>query len=191
MKLPARFMSKVVVNKTGCWEWQAGRDKDGYGKFWWGHKTGPAHRFAYERVMGVGLWPDVVLDHRCRNRRCVNPRHLEPVSADENYRRGRMSRGKDPYPPVPNEPRPADLIPSHAIPIPGYEGYLAGEDGHIYSVRTERTRRLATFVEKNGGALCLRVIRGPSGHPKDTVRVRKLVALAFLGECPQGSNASL
>jgi hypothetical protein len=46
-----------------------------------------AHRFAYENL--VGEIPDgLALDHLCRNPRCVNPDHLEPVTHAENVRRG-------------------------------------------------------------------------------------------------------
>jgi hypothetical protein len=46
-----------------------------------------AHRFAYELLVGP-IPEGLVIDHLCRNRRCVNPAHLEPVTAEENWRRG-------------------------------------------------------------------------------------------------------
>jgi hypothetical protein len=37
----------------------------------------------------VGPIPDgLVLDHLCRNKLCVNPKHLEPVTNQENILRG-------------------------------------------------------------------------------------------------------
>lgn len=46
-----------------------------------------AHRVVYETV--VGPVPEgLELDHLCRNRGCVNPAHLEPVTHQENMRRG-------------------------------------------------------------------------------------------------------
>ena len=46
-----------------------------------------AHRFAYEEY--VGPIPDgLQIDHLCRNKWCVNPEHLEPVTCRENALRG-------------------------------------------------------------------------------------------------------
>ena len=76
-----------------CWIWPAWTSRDGYGKMKAdapGRTGGPtskmAHRASYE--IHVGPIPEgLSLDHVCRNSRCVNPRHLEPVTASDNMRR--------------------------------------------------------------------------------------------------------
>lgn len=90
-----RFLLKV--DKTaGCWVWTGTVTRKGYGMFWPDGGGVPAHRWSYEHY--VGPIPEVLqLDHLCHtrdrscpggdacpHRRCVNPAHLEPVTAKEN-----------------------------------------------------------------------------------------------------------
>ncbi len=88
MGVVERFWSMVDTSAGlfGCWEWLAHR-VGGYGHISWRGKDRPAHRVGYELL--VGPVPDgKQLDHLCRNRGCVNPAHLEPVSQAENMARG-------------------------------------------------------------------------------------------------------
>jgi hypothetical protein len=89
MSIEHRFLAKVEKTDS-CWHWKAGTTK-GYGRFWVGDRktgrTAAAHRVSYQ--LFVGPIPDgMALDHLCRNRRCVNPQHLEPVTSTENVMRG-------------------------------------------------------------------------------------------------------
>lgn len=64
------------------------RKKGGWGVFTLRrNECRPAHRFAYEWLVGP-IPEGFTIDHLCRNRGCVNPRHLEPVTRGENTLRG-------------------------------------------------------------------------------------------------------
>ena len=93
-----KFWSKVLKRGADeCWHWTGAKSGAGYGVV-----RSPrtfAHRVSYELNVGpipVGL----VIDHLCMNKLCVNPKHLEPVTASENTKRWwrsqtRLAEGSD------------------------------------------------------------------------------------------------
>ena len=81
----------VAINpETRCWEWLRRKNRWGYAAAKRDGRTVEMHRYVYEqleRAVPAGL----ELDHICRNRGCVNPDHLEPVTHSENMRRGDLA----------------------------------------------------------------------------------------------------
>ena len=69
--------------ETHCWIGQLSKFPAGYGN----RQGTPAHRLYYEELVGP-IPEGLVTDHLCRNRDCVNPGHLEPVTNRENILRG-------------------------------------------------------------------------------------------------------
>ena len=75
----------------GCWLWTGATTPQGYPQICDGRRVIRAHRWAYEKFVGQ-IPSGLVIDHKCRNRSCVNPFHLEPVTNRENVIRGNVAR---------------------------------------------------------------------------------------------------
>lgn len=90
--LPPRLAKKIRIDENGCWRWVAGKFQiSGYAAFWWEGTNRLGHRFVYELLVGP-IAEGLQLDHLCRVRDCVNPAHLEPVTARENALRSPITR---------------------------------------------------------------------------------------------------
>ena len=90
-----RIHKRSIINpNTGCWDWQGYLTPRGYGLFSLGNKTTQVHRASYEAI--VGLIPTgLTIDHLCHNKGCVNPNHMEPVTAKVNVLRGDTITGNN------------------------------------------------------------------------------------------------
>ena len=89
-RLPDRFWRKVKPNElTGCWEWQDYLH-NGYGAFYVSRRRRiRSHRLVMGTIEPI---PDgLVIDHICRVRRCVNPKHLRVVTPATNSLENNLS----------------------------------------------------------------------------------------------------
>jgi hypothetical protein len=82
-----RFWAKAVQQPSGCWEWSGSVSPYGYGILVIRRRPTRAHRVAYELKYGR-IPQGLVIDHLCRNTKCVNPAHLEAVTNTVNVLRG-------------------------------------------------------------------------------------------------------
>ena len=83
------FSSRYEVDPNGCWLWRRSIGAGGYGVTYdpAKKKAVKAHRYSYEMVRGP-IPAGMTIDHLCRVRACVNPDHLEAVTAKVNILRG-------------------------------------------------------------------------------------------------------
>lgn len=88
LPLRERLERRTLYADDGCWLWEGSHDQHGYGKI--EYPTGKkvfVHRVGYELLVGP-IPGGLVIDHLCRVHNCWNPAHLEPVTSEENVRRG-------------------------------------------------------------------------------------------------------
>lgn len=94
--IPLYWRGRIVIDTkpnelvgTPCWLWAGRLNRNGYARGWDPEtKREPVlHRAIYERLIGA-IGDSLVLDHRCRVRRCIRPDHMEPVTVKINTERG-------------------------------------------------------------------------------------------------------
>jgi len=154
-----RFWPNVHITAE-CWEWTGAitcKAAGEYGTFGYGifglggrRNNAPAHRVAYLWLRGP--IPDGLdLDHLCRNRQCVNPWHLEPVTRGENVWRGVVARRPLYCPRGHSWADPANVIINGNCRTCRK---CKNEHALEYYYKRERTRRISTKTHcKNGHSL--------------------------------------
>lgn len=81
-------LSGITTLDTPCWNWTAYiHYNNGYGYVSFQGRWQSVHRVVYENLK-ESIPEGLQLDHLCRNRKCANPEHLEPVTQKENINRG-------------------------------------------------------------------------------------------------------
>jgi hypothetical protein len=75
-----------LVKADDCWVYPP-NETTGYSRIMHDRHRQMTHRAVYEILVGT-IPEGLQLDHLCRNRACINPDHLEPVTKQENLARG-------------------------------------------------------------------------------------------------------
>lgn len=96
-----RLLERIeYIPFSGCWIYTGALTKKGYGQITSGtkregnYKNYRAHKLSYEYFVSP-IPENLVLDHKCRVRSCVNPDHLEIVTQKVNIHRGEGTAGKN------------------------------------------------------------------------------------------------
>lgn len=81
-----KILDKSELDALGCWLWSGSIKSFPYGRVKFEGKTWLAHRLSHLAFKGF-LDDNLVVDHLCGVKHCVNPEHLEQVTQAENVLR--------------------------------------------------------------------------------------------------------
>jgi len=76
-----KIKHKIIKDSFGCWLWTGKKNKEGYGCVKHKDKHMLSHRIFY--IYYTKQYPYIV-HHKCHNKSCCNPDHLESVSSSSN-----------------------------------------------------------------------------------------------------------
>lgn len=131
-----KFWKKIVLDfKTGCWNWVGKPDVGGYCRWVVGNKNILVHRSSFELFKGK-IMEGLQIDHLCRNTKCVNPNHLEAVTARTNVLRSNNRAA--------NQHRQTRCIRGHLL----YgENLRIRDDGSRQCITCQKFRRRRYFIK--------------------------------------------
>lgn len=90
-----KFLARIDVQDDGCWLWTGGGKNARYGRFYAGDTTSQwAHRNAWRLHTGEPIPEGIEIHHICQVPKCVNPLHLEALTAEEHHRRHPATTGR-------------------------------------------------------------------------------------------------
>ncbi|GGP35296.1 HNH endonuclease signature motif containing protein [Streptomyces melanogenes] len=139
-----RFLARVTDTPAGCWQWTGYLMPNGYARFTIDGERQYAHRASYEALVAP-IPAGLVIDHLCRNRGCVNPAHLEPVTQRVNVLRGESH--------VAARARQTECI--HGHPFDEANTYRAGNGTRkCRTCRTAARTRARTHARSRTGVDC-------------------------------------
>lgn len=79
-----KILDNINVDSNSCWVWQKSCSSSGYGQFTKDKVYWNTHRYVWTKHHGDIPTGDVIR-HKCHNRKCCNPEHLELGSHKDNY----------------------------------------------------------------------------------------------------------
>lgn len=149
-----RFQSNFIRgNPDECWEWRGAPTQFGYGSFSICGRGYPAHRVSYAVAKGT-VDPTLTLDHLCRNRCCVNPNHLEPVTNRENLLRGYGPSGLNARKDYCDHGH--ELTPANIYEQPSRPGYRLCRLCRQTHRKTQKPRIVSHYQKRTAAGLCRR-----------------------------------
>lgn len=79
-------LAESMGDQKECWNWSGHIGKNGYAYATWNGIPTTAYRASWMHFRGE-IPEGYEIDHLCKNPRCINPFHLEPVTPRENNMR--------------------------------------------------------------------------------------------------------